>query len=146
VQLQTALFGLTQAFNEKYGDEALKVSEAFIEKLGIKMGTQIKEKEGITGSGIEDIEKLFIAFTRPLSSGAAAKSMVEGNKLTIIRESPSLCPGIYVAKQLKAPLETVCQTVNFPMMRGVAKAVNPNAKQTSIQLSEDRCEEIIEVP
>ena len=146
VQLQSALFGLTQAFKEKYGDEALKVSESFIENMGVKMGTQIKEKEGITGSDLQDVEKVFHTFTRPLTSGATAKSVLEGNKLTIIRESPALCPGIYVAKQLNVPLEYVCKTVNFPMMLGVAKAVNPHAKHASIHLSEERCEELIEVP
>jgi hypothetical protein len=146
VQMQSALFGLTQAFKEKYGDEALKVSEAFIEKMGIRIGTQLKEKEDITGSGIEDIEKLFKVFTRPLTTDAPARSSIEGNKLTVIRESPTLCPAIHVAKQLKVPLDTVCKTVNFPTLRGLVRAINPNAKHISVELGEEKCVETFEIP
>jgi hypothetical protein len=146
VRLQSALFGLTQAFKEKYGDEALKVSVSFIENMGVKMGTQIKEKEGITGSGLEDIEKVLEAFTRPLTTGTPAKTEIEGNKLALIRESQALCPAIYVAKQLNVPLEMICKTINFPTLRGIAKAINPNVKHTSVQISEQKCVETFEIP
>ena len=146
VRLQSALFGLTQAFKEKYGDEALKIAETFIEKMGVKMGTQIKEKAGIEGSSLEDIEKVLQAFLRPVMTGAPGKTMVEGNKLTLIREMPSQCPALHVAKQLNVPLEMVCKTVSFPTIRGIAKGINPDATHTSVQLSEQKCVETFEVP
>ncbi len=101
------------------------------------MGTQIKEKEDITGSGPQDIEKVLQArarFTRPLTTDTPAKTMVLGNKLTLIRESPTLCPAIHVARQLNLPFEMVCKTANFPTIRGVAKAVNQNEKHTSVRV------------
>ena len=146
LQLISALFGLIQAFKGKYGEEALKVSEAYLEKMGSQVGGQVKEKAGITGSGLGDMERVLQIWIGPMITGPPFKTLIEGNKLTISRESPTICPAMRVAKQLNVPLEMVCKTVTIPTLRGVIKAVNPDAKHVSVQLSEQKCVEAIEVP
>ena len=145
VQLQSALMGLTLAFKEKYGDEAIEISKAFTKQLGTKLGNQLKEKTGVVGSDLKDIEKVLHAWQDPSVVGPPPKSKIEGKKLTIIREGPTQCPALYVAKQMKLPLELVCNTVSFPMFRGVAEAVNPKAKHTSVQISSKNCIDTIEI-
>ena len=61
LKLQSALMGLTLAFKSKYGGEAIEVAQAFAEQMGTMIGNKVKETAGITGSGIEDVEKLFHA-------------------------------------------------------------------------------------
>jgi hypothetical protein len=146
VQLQSALMGLTFAFKKKYGDEAVKVTQAFVEQLGTMMGNNFKEKAGVKGSGIEDIERVYHAWLGPMLIPNKLKTVVEGNKLTINRELPTMCPALVVAKQMNLPLEMVCSTVALPMFKGVAKAVNSNAKATNIQMSEQKCMDRIEIP
>ena len=146
VRLQSALMGLTLAFKEKYGDEALEIAKAFTKQLGIKIGTQFKEKAGVVGSGIKDIESVLHAWQDPVVLGPPPKSKIEGKRLTMIRESPTQCPALHVAKQMNLPLEMVCNTVAFPMFRGVAEAVNPKAKHTSVQISSKKCIDAIEIP
>ncbi len=145
VRLQSALMGLTLAFKEKYGDEALEIAKTFTKQLGIKMGNQLKEKAGVVGSGLEDIERVLHAWQDPTVLGSPPKSKIEGKRLTMIRESPTQCPALHVAKQMNLPLEMICNTVAFPMFRGVAEAVNPKAKHTSIQISSKKCIDAIEI-
>jgi len=59
------LIGLTLAFKETYGDEAVKVTQAFAESIGIRMGNQFKEKADINGSGIRDVEQVFHTWLGP---------------------------------------------------------------------------------
>jgi len=132
VQLQSALMGLTLAFKKKYGDEAIKVSQAFAEQLGTMMGNKFKEKAGITKTGIHGIEKVFHIWLDPAFAPHKLKTSVEDNKLTVARESPTMCPAILVAKQM-------------PMFKGVAKAVNPNVRHSNIQMSENKCIDRIEI-
>jgi hypothetical protein len=146
VQLQSALMGLTLAFKKKFGDEALKVTQAFAEQMGTMIGNQMKEKAGVTSSGIHDIEKVFHAWLDPTLAPRKLKTNVEGNKLNLIRESPTLCPAIIVAKQMNLPLKMVCNTVALHMFKGVAKSVNPNAKHSNVQMSEQKCIDRIEIP
>ena len=146
VQLQSALMGLTLAFRRVYGDEALKVTQAFAEQMGTMIGNQIKGKIGVTGSGIHDVERVFHAWLGPALAPQKLETSVEGNKLTVTRQSPTMCPAIVVAKQMDLPLEMVCNTVALRMFRGVAKSVNPNAKHSSIQTSEQKCIDRIEIP
>ena len=146
VQLQTALMGLTLAFKKKYGDEAVNVSKAFVEQMGTMMGNNFKEKGGIKGSGIHEIEKVLHVWLDPAIAPHKVKTNVEGNKLTVSRESPAMCPAIIVSKQMNMPLEMVCNTVAFPMFKGIAKAVNPQAKTSNIQMTEQKCTDRIEIP
>jgi hypothetical protein len=145
LQLQSALMGLTLAFRQKYGDEALEVTKTFTKQLGTRLGNQIKEKAG-AGSSLKDIESVLHAWQDPAALGPPVKSMIEGKKLTMTRESPTECPALHVAKQLNVPLETVCNTVAFPMFRGVVEAVNPKAKHTSVQINSKKCIDTIELP
>jgi len=145
VQLQSALMGLTLAFKKKYGDEAIKVSQAFAEQLGTMMGNKFKEKAGITKTGIHGIEKVFHIWLDPAFAPHKLKTSVEDNKLTVARESPMMCPAILVAKQMNLPLELICNTIALPMFKGVAKAVNPNARHSNIQMSENKCIDRIEI-
>jgi hypothetical protein len=137
--------GLTLAFRQKYGDEALEVTKTFTKQLGTRLGNQIKEKTG-AGISLKDIESVLHAWQDPAALGPPSKSMIEGKKLTMIRESPTECPALHVAKQLNVPLEMVCNTVAFPMFRGVAEAVNPKAKHTSVQINSRKCIDTIELP
>ncbi len=143
VQLQSALMGLTLAFKNKYGDEALKVTQAFAEQMGTMLGNMIKEKTGITGSGIREVERLLHAWLDPTLAPQKLEASVEGNVITLTRVTP--CPGIIVAEKMNLPLETVCNTVNLPMFKGVAKSVNLNAKHSNIQMSQQKCIERIEI-
>lgn len=146
VRLQSALLGLTLAFKEKYGDEVLEIAKTFMKQFGVRMGSQIKEKAGVAGSGLEDIEMVLHAWQDPVVLGPSPKSKIEGKRLTLIRESMTQCPALHVAKQMNLPLEMVCNTVSFPMFRGVAEAVNPKAKHTSVQISSMKCIDAIEIP
>ena len=145
LQFQSALMGLTLAFKQKYGDDALEITKTFAKQLGTKLGSQIKQKIG-AGSSLKDIESVLHAWQDPAALGPPVKSMIVGKKLTMTRESPTECPAMHVAKQLNVPLETVCNTVAFPMFRGVAQAVNPNAKHTSVQIDSKKCIDTIEIP
>jgi len=146
VQLQSALMGLTLAFQKKYGDEAVKVTQAFAEKMGIMIGNRIKEKAGVAGSGVHEVEGVFHAWLDPTLAPRKLETSVEGNKLTVTRENPTVCPAIIVAKQMNLPLEMVCNTVALPMFKGIANSVNPNAKHSSLQMSEQKCIHRIEIP
>jgi hypothetical protein len=77
--------------------------------------------------------------------GPTPKSKIEGNKLTIVRDSPTQCPALQVEKRINVPLETVCKTVAFHMFR-VAEAVNPKAQHKSIQIHSKKCIDEIEIP
>jgi len=146
VQLQSALMGLTLAYKQKYGDEALEVAKTFTKQLGIRLGNQLKEKTSVVGSGLKDIESVLHAWQDPATLGPPSKSTIEGKKLTMTREAPTQCPAMLVAKQMKLPLEMVCNTVAFPMFRGVAEAINPKAKHTSVQIHSKKCIDTIEIP
>jgi hypothetical protein len=146
VQLQSALMGLALAYKQKYGDEALEVAKTFTKQLGIRLGNQLKEKTGVVGSGLKDIERVLHAWQDPTVLGRPPKSTIEGKKLTLTREDPTQCPAMIVAKQMNLPLEVVCNTVAFPMFRGVAEAVNPKAKHTSVQIHSKKCIDTFVIP
>jgi len=146
VQLQSALMGLTLAFKKKYGDDAVKVTETFVEQMGTMMGNNFKERGDVKGSGIKEIERVFRIWLDPSTAPHKMKTSMDGSKLTVNRESPVLCPAIVVARQMNLPLEMVCNTVAFPMFKGVAKAVNSKAKTSNIQRSENKCIDRIEIP
>jgi hypothetical protein len=146
VQLQSALMGLALAYKQKYGDEALEVAKAFTKQLGVKLGNQLKKNIGIVSSDLKDIERVLHAWQDPTVMGPPPRSMIEGKKLTMIREAPAQCPAMVVAKQMNLPVEMVCNTVAFPMFRGVAEAVNPKAKHMSIKIASKECIDTIELP
>lgn len=146
VQLLSAVGGLSLAFKQKYGDEALEVTRSFAEQMGLALGSEVKKKGGVTGSDIHAVEQVMRAWLEPMMLGPSAKIEVEGNKLTLTRESPTECPMLYVSKQLKVPIETLCNNISTHVFGGVAKSVNPNAKYSSLQMSEQKCVEQIEIP
>jgi hypothetical protein len=147
VNLMTAVMGLTLAMKQRFGDGAIDVTKNFVEQMGVKMGNQVAEKAGIEGHDLKAISKTLHTWQDPIFQGPAAESKIEGKTLTMIRKSPSRCPALYVAKQMKdVPLELICNTVSFPMFRGVAKAVNQQAKHKSLQISQEKCVDVIELP
>jgi hypothetical protein len=145
VQFQSALMGLALAYKQKYGDEALEVAKAFTKQLGVRLGNQLKKNIGIIGSDLKDIEKVLHAWQDPAVLGPPPKSTIAGNRLTMIREAPAQCPALVVAKQMNLPVEMVCNTVAFPMFRGVAEAVNPKAKHRSVKIASKECIDTIEL-
>jgi hypothetical protein len=146
VRLQSALMGLTFAFKKKYGDEALNITKTFAEQIGTMMGNDMKKGMGITGSEIEDIEKVFHGWMDPMMKPFEPHITVEGNKMTVTRESPAKCPPMVAAKQMNVPLELVCKTLAWPIFQGVAKSVNPDALYSNVEVGEERCMETIEIP
>jgi len=146
VQMITALMGMTLAFKQRFGDEAMEVARGFAEHLGTKVGSQFKERAGITGSGIHDIERVYHAWLDPALKPHKLDTKVDGDKLTVTRESPQKCAGLFVAKQMGLPLEMVCGNISQPLFKGIAKAVNPNAQYATVQISEEKCTETIEIP
>ncbi len=144
-QMITALMGMTLAYKQRFGDEALEVARGFAEQLGTKVGSQFKERAGVTGSGIQDVERVYHAWLDPALSPHKLDTRVEGIKMTITRESSQRCAGLFVAKQMGLPLEMVCRNISQPLFKGIAKAVNPNAKYTGVQMSEQKCIETIEI-
>lgn len=138
--------GLTLAFRERYGDEALEIGKAFTKQLGTTIGNQLKGKARVVGSGLSDIEAVLHAWQDPVVLGPPPKSKIEGKRLIMIRESQTQCPSLQVAKRMNLPLEMICNTVAFPMFRGVAAAVNPDAKHISVQISSNKCIDAIEIP
>jgi hypothetical protein len=146
VQFQSALMGLALAYKQKYGVEALEVAKAFMKQLGVRLGNQLKKNIGIVGSDLKDIERVLHVWQDPAVLGPPPRSMIEGKKLTMIREAPAQCPAMVVAKQMNLPVETVCNTVAFPMFRGVAESVNPKAKHTNVKIASKECIDTIEIP
>jgi hypothetical protein len=147
VNLMTAVMGLTLAMKQKFGQEAFDVTKTFVEQMGLKMGNQVVEKARIEGHDLEAIRKTVHVWQDPIFEGPPAESKIEGKTLTMMRNSPSRCPALYVARRMKdVPLELICNTVSFPMFRGVAKAVNQEAKHRSLQISEEKCVDVIELP
>ena len=145
VRLQSVLMGMALAFKERYGDEALETAKKFTKQLGMDIGNRIKEQAGITGSTLEDIEKVLHAWQDPFVLGPAPKSKIEGKRLLMTRENPTQCPALQVAKRMNLPLAMICENVAFPMFRGVAESVNPDAKHTSVQIASHKCIDAIEI-
>ena len=145
VQLQSALMGMALAFKDRYGDEAFEIAKTFTKQLGMNIGNLIKKQAGITGSGLQDIEKVLHAWQDPVVLGPPPTSKIEGKRLTMTRESPSQCPALHVAKRMNLPLEMICENIAFPMFRGVAESVNPKAKHTSVQIASEKCIDAIEI-
>ncbi|MGC1120658.1 MAG: hypothetical protein WBA22_06150 [Candidatus Methanofastidiosia archaeon] len=146
VRLQSALMGLTLAFKEKYGDEALNITKTFAEQIGIMMGSDMKKGMGITGSKIEDIEKVFHGWMDPMMKPFEPHVTVEGNKMIVSRESPAKCPPMVAAERMNVPLELVCKTLAWPIFQGVARAVNPDAIYSNVEVGQQKCIETIEIP
>lgn len=149
IQIASAWMGLTLAFKKRYGEEALKVTEAFGEQMGRTVGNMIKEKAGIVGSNIRDIERLINAWMDPSVAWPphfSVSTKVEGKKLTVTREKPTQCPALHVSKTLSIPVETICNFFAFPIFRGALKTINPNVKHYNIKTSEERCVDVIEIP
>lgn len=146
VQLISSLTGLTLAFKQKYGEEALEISRRFAENMGTMMGNKFKEMASVTGKDIQDIERVYHSWLDPILTPHKMETRIEGNKLIVTRASPTMCPGLVVAKQLNLPLETVCKNISQPMFKGIAKAVNPNAEYDTVQMNQQKCIETIEIP
>lgn len=146
VQLQMLLMGLTLAFKEKYGDEALEVAQGFAEKIGTMMGHRIKEQAGITGSGLDAMEKLVHTWLDPMTAPQKVETKIEGNTLVIPRDSPMKCPPMVVAKKLNVSPEMVCKTIAWPMFQGMAKAINAGATFSNVEISPQKCVDKIEIP
>jgi hypothetical protein len=146
LRLQSALMGLTLAFKNEYGDKALNVTKTFAEQIGTMMGNDMKKGMGITGSKIEDIEKIFHGWMDPMMKPFEPQITVEGNKMIVSRESPAKCPPMMAAKQMNVPLELVCKTLAWPIFQGVARAVNPDAIYSNVEIGEQKCIETIEIP
>ena len=146
VQLISALTGMTLAFQQRFGDAALDVAKGVAENLGTKIGTQFKKEAGVTGSGIRDIERVYHAWLDETLAPHKLDTTVEGSKLTVTRESPTMCPGLVVSKQMNLPLETVCGNICQLMFKGIAKSVNPSAEYKAVQMSQNKCVETIEIP
>jgi hypothetical protein len=146
VRLMSALMGLTLANKQRFGDEALTIAQGFAERLGMRMGNRIKARAGITGSGIQAVEQLYHAWLDPTYAPYTVDIEVKGNKLIVARTSPTICLGLAMAKQLQLPLEMVCHTISQPFFKGIAKAINPHAMYSAVQMSEPKCIETIELP
>ena len=116
-----------------------------MEQMGTMMGNNFKEKGGVKGSGVHEVERVFHIWLDPAVAPHKMGTSIDGSRLTVNRESPVMCPAIVVAKQMNLPLEMVCNTVAFPMFKGVAKAVNSSAKTSNVQRSENRCVDRIEI-
>ncbi len=114
--------------------------------MGTKIGNYFRETAGVVGSSLKDIETVLRAWQDPVVLGPPPKSKIEGKRLTMTRESPTRCPALHVAKQMNLPLEMICNTVAFPMFGGVVEAVNPEAKHTNVQISNEKCIDAIEIP
>ena len=146
VRLMSALMGLTVAMKERFGDEALTVAQGFAERLGTRMGNRIKGQTGISGTDIHAVEQLYQAWLGPTYAPYKVDTEVKGNKLIVTRTSPTICLGLAMTKQLQLPLETVCHTISQPFFKGIAKAINPDAMYSAVQMSEPKCIETIELP
>jgi hypothetical protein len=146
VQMISALMGLTLSMQQKFGSDALTVAQTFAEHLGTRLGIHIKEQANITGTGIQDIERLYHAWLDPAIAPHTLQTSITGKTLTVTRETPTKCAGLAVAQQMNLPLETVCHTISQPLFKGVAKAINPNATYSEVHMSAPKCEETIEVP
>jgi hypothetical protein len=146
VQLISALVGLTLAMQQKFGTEVIPIAQTFAEHLGTCVGAHIKQQANITGTSIHDIERLYHAWLDPALAPQTLQTTVTKNTLTVTRKTPAKCTGLVVAQQMNLPLETICRTISQPLFTGVAKAINPNAIYTTVEMSQAKCEETITLP
>ena len=145
VRIQTAIMGLTLAFKEKYGEEALDVAKAYVEGMGMMIGWQLKQEGGITGSDVSAIERVYHAWLDPAYAPNRPDIQVNDNEVFVTRKSPMLCPAMVASKQMNLSLDLVCETVAIPMFRGVAKSVNKDAVHTSTR-GQQKCIDKLQIP
>ena len=120
VQMMSALMGLTLAMKQKFGEEVLKVTQSFVGQMGTMLGTQIKEKAGVTGTGIQDIEKIY---TDP----DAAVEFVERTGVDALAVAIGTSHGAYKFKgEVKLDFErlkTIRKKVDIPLVLHGASGV-----------------------
>jgi len=108
VRIQTGLMGLTLAFKEKYGAETFDVTKAYVVRMGRMIGSQIKEKGGITGSDATAIEQVYHTWLDPAYAPNQTDIQVNDNVISVTQKSPILCPAMVASQQLNLPLDLVC--------------------------------------
>ena len=135
VQTNIQTIGYLLANYKKFGNDALTVAKDYCYNMGKLNGQRIKQMMGITGSDVNAIAAVWkVVLEQNFGIKAKEGLRVEGNK--VIGENKGFCPMMVAVDITKAPWETMCSSLSWPMMAGMAAAVNPNAK---MEVPESRC-------
>lgn len=124
-QMPLALLGLTFAFHDKYGEEALETAGNFFYQMGKNIGEQIKRKLNIQSDDIQAVTQVYKAFVAQL--GQTIEFKIEGNIATMLPFEGN-CPPMVATKLLDLPWEKACPTYSWKVSEGLVSAVNPKAK------------------
>jgi len=116
--------------------------EAF--ELGRRVGHALMVKLNLKGDDLDTLAKVINAFLREVKSETSAK--VEGSK--VIFRNRSFCQIMVSARSFNQPWLWLDENFAWPLVAGIASAVNPNVKHkvTSARARGDLvCEHIFEI-
>jgi len=92
--------------------------------MGQATGRGIVQRIGLEGNDAEAIAKLFNAFFKEANWESEGGVTVEDSKVAL--RAGYVCPIMVSAMSLKLPWDWLDQNFAWPMMKGVASAVNPS--------------------
>ena len=131
----------TDEFYRKYKDnpEAAQ-QEAF--KRGEAIGFALMKELNIKGDDLQALAKILNAFGKQVST----LTTIQDNRAIVANRG--FCPIMASALSLNIPWEWLCRNMGWPIIRGIAHAVNPKAKMNigSWRAEGDKlCEHIYEI-
>lgn len=110
-------------FYKTYKNEPDKCRVEALE-LGKKVSLELMTKLNLSGDDLDTMAAVVNAFSGELKSEATAK--VEDNK--VIAYNRAFCPIMVSARSFNQPWLWLDENAAWPMMQGLASAVNPNIK------------------
>ena len=110
-------------FYKAYKNEPGKCQANAFE-LGKKIGHELMTKLNLKGDDLDTLAAVVNAFMSEVKAETTAK--VEGNK--VVYRNRSFCPIMISARSFNQPWLWLDENAAWPMMEGLASAVNPNIK------------------
>jgi hypothetical protein len=125
VQTQMLPVGLVMAYYDRFGDDALQVSKEYFSQVGRMFGQNIKQSLNITTSDVNALAKVLDAFLMQ-AAGVTGAAKIEGNQVIMVNKG--FCPVMASVKTLNGPWDKIDLYYGWPMIEGIASAVNPNVR------------------
>jgi hypothetical protein len=129
-------------FYRKFKDDDPEVVRQKAFQLGVEIGRNLIKERNITGDDLHAIAKVVNAFLWEM----AMPVTVRGDKAVLT--SNALCPLMAAHLSQGIPWKWLCQNLGWPLMRGLAHAVNPKADMKSGSWRAEgasHCEHIFEI-
>ena len=120
-----SLMPLSQFYN-RFKDQPPEAAEAEAFKIGQALGLEAARKLKLKGSDVNAIAKVVSEVFAKMKYGTATSVAIEGNKA--VARGAYVCPIMVSAASLKIPWDWLDKNFAWPMMRGIASAVNPKVQ------------------